>query len=154
MNPSPPTEQDFSGCPDGVDAWKNFGGLTIDQASAKFDEAPSVYQEDFMFMGPVAFAFYFPVVDRFLRETANLSEEERDDGRESWILSRCIRTHFKEKNRHILKDVVGPVLELCTFMESNIDLFIEDWDPPSENLRSWRALRETVFRFKTESDAV
>jgi hypothetical protein len=63
-----PTERDFDpwhGNLDAQCAWRHFGGLTLDQAHARFRENPLGYQEDFMFMGPVAFAFYFPVIEDY-----------------------------------------------------------------------------------------
>ncbi|MEM7232007.1 MAG: hypothetical protein AAF517_07535, partial [Planctomycetota bacterium] len=65
-----PTQADFDpwdGDLDAGHAWKEFGGLSVDEALAKFLENPGYHQESFMFMGGVAFAFYFPVVDRYLR---------------------------------------------------------------------------------------
>ncbi|MBL8820867.1 MAG: hypothetical protein JNL96_20010 [Planctomycetaceae bacterium] len=70
-----PTEADFDpygGDLDAQCAWRNFGGLTLDEATNKFRERPEIYQEDFMFMGGKAFAFYFPVVEAYLR---NFPEE-------------------------------------------------------------------------------
>ena len=82
-----PSEGDFDpyhGCLDAQCAWRNFGGLDLDSAYRKFCENPSYYQEDFMFMGPAAFTFYFPVVDRYLREIrSDYQTEEIGDGR--WL---------------------------------------------------------------------
>jgi hypothetical protein len=48
------------------DAEKHFLGKSLDQAESLFRENFSVYQEDLMFMGPVAFRFYVPAAIRFL----------------------------------------------------------------------------------------
>lgn len=48
-------------------AWKHFGGRTLDHAYGVFSSNPLRHQEDFMWMGGVAFEYYFPVVDRYLR---------------------------------------------------------------------------------------
>ncbi|MCW1887423.1 hypothetical protein OKA04_21985 [Luteolibacter flavescens] len=65
-----PSEADFDpwGCLDAKHAWREFGGLSIEQAFAKFIANPLNRQEDFASMGPEAFEFYFPVLDRYLRE--------------------------------------------------------------------------------------
>ena len=62
-----PVEKAFGGCLDGQHAWKQFGGLTVDEAYSKFCENPDFYQEDFMFMGPKAFLFYFPVIEKYIK---------------------------------------------------------------------------------------
>lgn len=72
-----PTEADFGGSLDAKSAWKNFGGLDLNLAYERFCEKPLFYQEDFMFMETTAFEFYFPVIDRFLRE--NITEDVFDD---------------------------------------------------------------------------
>src|SRR5437016_1967456 len=93
-NDSLPTERDFdpwNGDLDSQSAWRDFGGLTLDEAHAKFRENPLYYQEDFMFMGGKAFAFYFPVVEQHLRD---VSTTDCEDDREAWILAHCIRMQF------------------------------------------------------------
>jgi hypothetical protein len=80
MSESLPTESDFledHGCLDAQCAWKNFGGLTLDQAYERFCDNPLHYQEDFMFMGEPAFTFYFPVLDRYVREGIRDRDEDR-----------------------------------------------------------------------------
>ena len=94
-----PTERDFdpwSGDLDAQCAWRNFGGLTIEQAKAKFCENPLRYQEDFMFMGGKAFAYYFPVVEDYLRSIPDAASE---DDHEAWILAHCIRNQFDRDER-------------------------------------------------------
>ena len=64
-----PGERDFD--PDAGDldaqvAWKHFGGLTLSEAYQRFQEDPEKHTEDFMYMGGKAFAYYFPVLERYL----------------------------------------------------------------------------------------
>src|SRR4051812_25393352 len=68
---------------DAGDAWRNFGGLSLDAAYQKFTECPESYQEDFMWMFPRAFEYYYPVVDRYLR-TVCATDEHGDC--QTWIL--------------------------------------------------------------------
>ena len=144
-----PIERDFDphGC--GLDeqcAWRNFGGLTLDEACKKFETAPGIFQEDFMFMGSKAFAFYYPVIDRFLRNTITLTDAERGD-RQSWILPQCILAQFDEANRESVVRLKASVLALCKFMLENIDCFKDDWEVPSEIEMQWRSLQLHVDRF-------
>lgn len=85
--PGLPSESDFITHPetpnlDQVRAWRNFGGLTLEEAKAQFAENPIYYQEDFMWMGTNAFAFYFPVVDWWLQSVPE--EDEPFDDSEAW----------------------------------------------------------------------
>lgn len=49
-------------------ARKNFEGLSRTQALVKFRDCPFTHQEDFLWMSPPAFLFYFPVIERYLYE--------------------------------------------------------------------------------------
>ena len=70
MSSNLPNESDFDpfdGCLDAQWAWKNFGGLELPEAYELFCENPLHYSEDFMWMGHAALAYYFPVLDQYLR---------------------------------------------------------------------------------------
>lgn len=146
MSTKLPTETDFDpyqGDLDAQCAWRNFGGLTLGEAFVKFEESPETYQEDFMFMGGRAFAFYFPVIDRFLRRTIDLPEDQRTD-RQSWILPQCIKNQFERSEIYNVHHLRQPVLELCDFMLKNIDLFADDWSDVSEIQIQWLQLKQLV----------
>ncbi len=144
-----PIERDFDPYGGGLDeqcAWKNFGGLTLDEAYLKFESAPEVYQEDFMFMGGKAFAFYFPVIDRFLRRTIELPEDECGD-RQSWILPQCIFAQFDGANRRYVAPLKRSVVDLCDFMLQHMECFVDDWSDPKETESHWRRLRDHVSQY-------
>ena len=61
---------------DGHRAWRNFGGLTIEEAKLKFKENPLHYQEDFMFMGWNAFVYYFPVIFDYLSDIVPVNDTD------------------------------------------------------------------------------
>ena len=109
--------------------------------------APESYQEDFMFMGGRAFAFYYPVIDRFLRETIDLPVDERGL-RQSCILPLCILAQFDGANRRYVSALKQPVLDLCEFMLQHIQCFADDWDDPTEIENNWRHLQKHVRRYK------
>lgn len=52
---------------DGIEAEKHFLGKSIDEAERLLAENFSRYQEDLMFMGPVAFRYYLPAAIRYLK---------------------------------------------------------------------------------------
>jgi len=118
-----PTKDDFVPHPPDLGqvwAWEHFGGLTLDEAKARFAENSEYYQEDFMFMGTRAFLYYFPVLDHHLRNAPN---EEADHDHESWIISRCIRAQFKAETIHQLRPLIQEVMDLADFVRTNVDRF-------------------------------
>jgi hypothetical protein len=100
--------------------WRIF----LDEAYARFCERPEYYHEDFMFMGGIAFAYYFPVIEKYVRnapDTDSLGGE-----RETWILVRCIQNQFTDDTfphvRHLadrgaqrgrVRLLIGPVPVMC-----------------------------------------
>ena len=95
-----PTHDDFEPTGDCLDAdwaWGNFGELDLTEAFVKFCEEPDIYQEDFMFMGSVAFFYYFPVVERYVYESRIDPQSEFDSEVEAmWILAHCINNQFTD----------------------------------------------------------
>ncbi|MDB5337269.1 MAG: hypothetical protein JWN70_2888 [Planctomycetaceae bacterium] len=122
-----PTERDFNPLGDNVDdqhAWKAFGGLTLDQARAKFLENPQYYQEDFMFMGGKAFAYYFPVIEEYLKSAPDGCNDDDSDGdHEAWILSHCIKQHFEGADLPHVRHLIPRVIALADFVQGNIGRF-------------------------------
>jgi hypothetical protein len=151
-----PTVEDFTWTPkpeddlEGFWAWRNFGGLIVDEAYQKFCQFPESYQEDFMFMGDAAFTFYFPVVDRYIRE----KEPEYQDGKEypfdgeTHILAHCIGMHVSEK-RPSVRPLYDQIVELCHFVLQSLENVTDDqrrsWSP-EEIKRVWTELLDkTLF---------
>ena len=118
-----PTERDFDpyiGDLDGQHAWKTFGGLSLEHAREKFLENPMCYQEDFMFMGGKAFAFYFPVVEGYLK---SVPAGFNDHDHEAWILSRGIKAQFQGVDLAHVRHLIARVLALADFVQGNIERF-------------------------------
>jgi hypothetical protein len=121
-----PGHKDFDpwdGFLDAEYAWKNFGGLTLPQAWELFCENPIHYQEDFMFMGPVAFAYYFPVIDRHLREA---QPTEVDDDCLAWIIGRGVQAQLEGKHR-FRESLLQEIAELAAYVKGFVEKFrLED----------------------------
>jgi len=144
QNDSLPTERDFDpwhGNLDAQSAWRNFGGLTLDETHAKFRENPLYYQEDFMFMGGTAFEYYFSVVEDHLRGE---SSSEGDDDREAWILAHCIRTQFDGENLVRVRHLAPRVLELANYVRDNIGRFGADDNEHQRVADAWTELVDHV----------
>lgn len=117
-----PTEKDFdpwNGCLDAQHAWKQFGGLELEQAYEKFCENPLNYQEDFMFMGPKAFKFYFPVVVCYL-QACPFPEEYGDS--QAWILGKAMKTQLERRKDD---DLLRPIGELCQHVRTHLSQYAE-----------------------------
>ena len=74
-----PTSQEINphpGCLDGQYAVKMFLGKDLHEAEAMFAENGISRQEDLFYMGPRAFAFYFPAALNYLK--SNKSENDSD----------------------------------------------------------------------------
>jgi hypothetical protein len=124
MNAAPlPTERDFDpygGDLDAQCAWKDFGGLTLEQARQRFEENPLHYQEDFMFMGPRAFVYYFPVIEGHLIATTELDEY---DDRQAWILAHVLCQQLTNDATSSVVTLTRRMRSLAGFVRSNLQLF-------------------------------
>jgi hypothetical protein len=129
-----PPEDDL----DGFRAWQIFGGLTVDEAYQKFCECPEIYQEDFMFMADAAFAFYFPVVDRYIRE----KEPGYSFDEETHMLGYCIELHVGEDCPHTLP-LLDRIVKLCCFVLQGLKNVTDDGQrmyPLKETEERWEEL--------------
>ncbi len=143
-----PTERDFDPYGDGSEedawgdewtAWQNFGGLTLEEAKAKFRENRN-YDEDFMWMGGRAFAFYFPVVDDFLR---SVPEGNNSCETSAWFLSKCIQSQF-DCSLPDVRHLAPRVIELADFVRQNIRRFGRNDTRHAEVIEAWSELAERV----------
>ena len=138
-----PTQADFDpwGDLDAQWAWRNFGGLTLDQAHARFQENPLRYQEDFMFMGPRAFAYYFSVIEQYLR---NVPEDENDHDHQAWILAHAIKNQFDPAYVSSIKQLAPVVIELAEFIQAEIHRFGAEPFEQERVAQAWAAMAEHV----------
>ena len=138
-----PGENDFDpwgGCLDAQCAWRDFGGLSRQKAFDRFLENPVYYQEDFMFMGGVAFAYYYPVIERFLLETVTVDEP---DDREAWILAHGIMMQL-QTSRDQIRHLQPRFLELSNFVRNNLQLFTADSDERDRIDQAWSQLESII----------
>ncbi len=108
-----PSKEDFVpyGTLDELRAWENFGGLSLDEAHDKLCENPLYYQEDFMWMGIQAFAFYFPAVDRFVRDWLAVANDETLGQLE--IIVECISMQVSEEGHLLPITLTGDIRSLA-----------------------------------------
>ena len=142
-----PTRADFdpfNGCLDAISAWEHFGGLSIDDAYEQFCDNPLYYQEDFMFMGGVAFAYYFPVIERYIVES-QVDPEQHDDVDEIWVLAHCIEAQFDVESSARKIDHLRPrILDLVSHVRQNLDRYCIDEKRREEVDDAWQELESTI----------
>ncbi|MEM7235428.1 MAG: hypothetical protein AAF517_24865 [Planctomycetota bacterium] len=135
-----PSESDFDPERGGLDeqwAWREFEGLTVDQAFAKFLKSPSVYDEAFMFMGGAAFAFYFPVIERYLRESR---AGEGDDVESVSFIAEGILLQWEWPTWRLVLPLRDRILELCREVLSDPSRYFLDEREQRRAVSAWRKL--------------
>lgn len=120
--PSEADSDPLGGCLDAQCGWRNFGGLTLEDAYAKFCEVPERLQEDFMFMGCRAFHFYFPVIDEYLKIATSTGEWHDCQVR---VLAECIALQFDWRGATISPELRDRISQLCTFVRAHLDRYTE-----------------------------
>lgn len=145
-----PTEIDFDPYGSDLDArcaWKNFGGLTLEDARRKFEKAPEIHQEDFMFMGPRAFVYYFPVIEGFLLAT---TERDECDDRQAWILAHVIRQQLTNDTTGQVTKLAPRMRSLTNFVRNNIAFFAVVPDERQRIDDAWAELESELAKFRFE----
>ena len=139
-----PTEHDFDpygGCLDAMSAWRNFGGLSIEQAHAKYIDNPIHYQEYFMFMGGKAFVYYFPVLDRYLREFRAGDGPGESDNSEAAYIGSSISFQFSWPTSHELLPIIPAIADLCEYVLNNLSFLAIDPDEQARIDSQWQLLQ-------------
>ena len=97
-----------------------------------------------MFMGPKAFAFYFPVIEDFLHDVPEQSDNHDDYS--AWILAHCIKNQFdhqKGKVPHVIH-LADRVIALSQFVRNNIQRFEYNNAGRTKITEAWRELHDHV----------
>ena len=147
-----PTQADFdpwNGNPDAGWAHGVFGGLSIAEATLKYQERPDIYWEAFMGMGGKAFAYYFPIVEHYVYSVAHRDNDPEDrEENDTAILAHSIKCQFKDPDNLDVLHLAGRVIELAKFVHDNISRFEPANFVASEYQEStadaWAALVDTV----------
>ena len=134
-----PTERDFDpfeGCLDAQSAWKHFGGKTLDEAYQLFCSNPLHYQEDFMFMGHAALAFYFPVLARYLRTGGGQPY--------ALIIAKGLDFQFDNDDTIMLGMLKQPIIELANLIVHNSQRYGDTAQEQMEITHAWKALADRL----------
>lgn len=142
-----PSEKDFDpygGDLDAQSAWEDFGNLTLSQAYDKFLDNPEHYQEDFMWMGGKAFAYYYPVIERYLHETEATDETTAYYDCQAWILSFCIKMQIESKTANEIEFLKERLGRLIQFVIENAGKFTKDEERRKEIQSAWEELKVII----------
>ncbi|QDT42201.1 hypothetical protein Pan241w_22820 [Gimesia alba] len=152
-----PGERDFDphvGDLDARVAWGNFGGLTLAEAFHKFQKSPDEYQEDFMYMGGKAFAYYFPVLERYLMVTPVWYEDDGIVWCQILGLGEAIQFHFSEKCLPEVQELVPRVLALIEHVKEAVDVsahskhpYYSDPEIYEHVIEEWEKLEQHLGQF-------
>lgn len=149
-----PTREDFGadyGCLDAICAWENFGGLSLADAYTKFCESPDIYQEDFMFMGSVAFFYYFPVVERYIDESrADSSNDYEVEG--MWILAHCINQQFADPYPASMLSLRCRVEQLVSQVRNNLPAYCKDINEQQRIDTAWLELHDRMKHLSKDGE--
>ncbi len=94
-------------------AWKTFGGKTVEDAYQSFKEAAFPQVENFRWIAPEAFVYYFPVVVRYVK-----SEDAKGDSDTISSLAGILESQLQE-NRQALSPVFGNIAALSEHIISH-----------------------------------
>ena len=144
-----PSESDFDpydGDLDAQHAWQEFGGLTRAEVLSNFWENPGHYSEDFMFMGFAAFAYYYPVIERFLCEESNSVDFSH---RYAWVMGESILYHFEGSDVSCPSWLAERLLTLSENVSGNVARYSFD-DADRDRINdAWSRLAATVKALAT-----
>jgi hypothetical protein len=147
-----PCVSDFFRAPGGDEAetaWKNFGGLSLEQAYGKFMESPDCRQEDFMWMFPKAFEYYFPVLDRYLRTVSEEEEESGGDGWEVWIIGCGINLQLGRLSKsHPQRYLLAEISVLSHFVKENLSLYFSAEEEQIRTKEVWLKIDQAILELE------
>ena len=91
-----------------------------------------------MFMGGRAFAYYFAVIEKYLRSAPEINCD--GDDREVWIFAKCIESQFDGDQLPHVEHLRERAIALSDFVRGNLQRFGDD-DAERQKIRdAWSEL--------------
>jgi hypothetical protein len=141
-----PTKADFdpfAGCLDALNAWKDIGGLSRKAAYEKFCQNPGYYQEDFMFMDRAAFAYYFPVIERYVLES-RVQQDTQGDVEAISILAYCIKAQIEGPWTRPTQELRRRIIGLVRHVRGNLAHYSVEPDEQARIDIAWQDLESAL----------
>ena len=145
-----PSKEDFcgGGAPDATVAWEDFGGLTLDEAYNKLVDDAVSYAGGFYWMFPPAFAYYFPIVDKYLREYEPSTDMDHCPAAS---LGSCLHSQFHwTTGAKPPPSVVEEIAALSDFVKANPGRYSSEKDEQMRILENWTSVDLEVAAFRQE----
>jgi len=95
-----------------------------------------------MFMGCWAFDYYFPIIDRYLRETERNEEDFGDC--EASILGSCVVAQCQWEGAVLPPRLLSELDDLIDFVLSNVDRYAATKGDRRRILREWGRAKDEV----------
>jgi len=99
-------------------ALSNFLGLKIEQATTRFCANSLALQEDFMFMGEVAFEYYFQVIDNYFHDESSTGDVDCVN----W-LARIFDFRYGDRPSALPLQLSTRLIRLLEYIEANSTKF-------------------------------
>ena len=119
--PAKPAFGDMSD-PDVRRAWNAFGGKSIEAAFQVFLSNPFGHVHNFLYVGPEAFAFYFPAVARYVT-----SDDSKGDSDTISSLAGVLESQLKHHTTALIPVLVD-IAEVCRHVVGHYQEFDLDFD--------------------------
>ena len=143
-----PTPEEIN-CHDSLDeraASAHFAGKNLDEAEALFRQNSLYYQEDLMFMGPIAFRFYIHAAIRYFQSDAATGDSDI-----VYCLAGLLEFRLKYEPEE-LSAIAKCLCDACTYVLSNWPRFGVSPDLYGDLVGRFENLRR-AFALSTGSDA-
>ena len=133
-----PTEAEINvfGSLDEIVARDHFLDKSVEEAEALFRDNSAYYQEDLMWMGPRAFAFYVQSAINYLK-----SDDSAEDDHFASCIFDVIEFRRQEEEFSLARD---RVTELATYMIDHFDKFAVDNHIYGDLLQKYTSLRDRL----------
>ena len=99
-----------------------------------------------MFMGPAAFCYYFPVVERYLY---NVDAQSESQSIPAWILAQGFIMQLKNKSVSSNALLLKRLSELTDFVLKNVARYDESPAEHTRILQAWTELKEQLSERKS-----
>lgn len=118
-----PSEREINphlGCLDGEYAVKMFFGKTLEEAEVLFQENGLSRREDLMYMGPVAFVFYFTAALRYLKSPMSADDSDFASSMTDLLEWRVLGEH---EDYQQIRSARSDMIEFCSHLMKHYDLY-------------------------------
>ncbi|MBI9019484.1 MAG: hypothetical protein JEZ07_19720 [Phycisphaerae bacterium] len=125
---------------DGIEACKDFLGKTLEEAELLFRKSPMRYQEDLMWMGPRAFAFYIQAAANYIK--SDFANEDSDFVSALYV---DIEFHLKDAEFSLASDCV---IDIADYVICNYSKFAMIYEVYGDYKSKYVKLRNHLLNIK------